>query len=255
MNTEKIGSILAEITNKNKKKESKIIYNEFDESKVKNYICDIKLDSNEIIQQIPNKNAERDVLYITGASGAGKSYYCKNYLLQYNKAYPTRPIYIFSSLTEDETLDNAKIKNFKRIKLNQEFLNLDLTLSDFKDCCIFFDDCDNISNKHLKSKIFNILNTLLQTARHSNTTVIVTSHLPTNGLETKIILAEAKSITIFPSTLGSRSIKYLLDNYLGLDRNEIKFIKKLKTRWFTIFRTSPLIGMSESGIYCIADGV
>ena len=91
----------------------------------------------------------------------------------------------------------------------------------------------------------------MQTARHSNTTVIVTSHLPTNGLETKIILAEAKSITIFPSTLGSRSIKYLLDNYLGLDRNEIKFIKKLKTRWFTIFRTSPLIGMSESGIYCI----
>lgn len=250
MNTEKIGNILAEIKNK-KTNKSRIIYNEFDDSNIKNYMLDIKLSNDEVIEQIPNKNSERDVLYITGASGSGKSYYCKNYLLQYNKSYPTRPIYIFSSLIEDETLDNAKIKNFRRINLNEEFLQTDLQLSDFKDCCVFFDDCDNLSNKRLKTKIFNILNTLLQTARHTNTTVIVTSHLPTNGFETKIILAEAKTITIFPSRLGSRALKYLLNDYLGLDRNDIKLIKKLKTRWYTIFRTNPLIGMSEQGIYCI----
>ena len=32
------------------------------------------------IQQIPDKKTERSVLYITGQSGSGKSFYTKNYI-------------------------------------------------------------------------------------------------------------------------------------------------------------------------------
>jgi polynucleotide 5'-kinase involved in rRNA processing len=41
---------------------------------------ELELDEKHHFQLIPNKNAERDVLYIAGQSGSGKSYFAKMYI-------------------------------------------------------------------------------------------------------------------------------------------------------------------------------
>ncbi len=92
---------------------------------VKYIIPEIKLkeDSDEIMQHLPyfNKGAgnTRQILYVSGASGSGKSFYTSDYMKEYNRLFPKNKIYIFSSLEKDEKLD--AVKNTKRIKLNEVF--------------------------------------------------------------------------------------------------------------------------------------
>jgi hypothetical protein len=155
-----------------------------------------------------------------------------------------------SSIKEDKTLD--KIKDLHRVKLDsQEFLTEDITAQDFKDCLVIFDDTDCLTDKRQKMKVDAILNSVLETGRHFNTEVVYTSHLACNGKDTRRILNECKSVTIFPSGLGGKSIKYLLDNYFGLDKDQIKKIKKLNSRWVTIQKGFPMSVLSDKECFIL----
>lgn len=209
---------------------------------------EIKLKHNEFTQLIPS-NRERDVLYITAASGGGKSYFTLQFLKEYQKKNPKNDVFLFSSLTEDETLD--QFKKLKRVKLNEDFLNEDFIIEDFRDTCIVFDDTDCIQNKKLREKIMNLQNIILDTGRHTKTTCIITSHLPTAGFATKKILNECHSLTFFPNSLGGRSLKYLLEAHIGLDKAQIKKIKSIKSRAFTFIKSYPNIILYEKGSYVL----
>jgi hypothetical protein len=216
---------------------------------VEDGFCDLKLRGDLKFQQIPDKNTERSILYITAPSGSGKSYYTKEYIVEYHKMYPKRDIFIFSSLESDPTLD--KLKYIKRMKIKSEaFLTSDLGASDFKDTLCVFDDCDCISDKKIKNKILSIFNQIAETGRHFNVSCIWTSHTATAGIETKKILNECHSITIFPKNAGGKMLKYLLDQYLGLDKEEIKKVKAVEGRWCTILKTYPMTFMSENEMWC-----
>jgi hypothetical protein len=195
------------------------------------------------LQQVPNTNIERDVLYITGKSGSGKSYYASQYLKQYKKAHPKNEIYLFSSVNDDKALDKMKVK---RIKLSPELEGLEL--SEFNDSCCIFDDCDVIKDARTREAVYKILDLMLETGRHHKITVIMTNHLATDKKNTKRILNEAHTITVFPQGTAGRGLKYLLMEYLGLDKNQIKLLKNSKSRWITIFNSYPMIAMTETDI-------
>lgn len=203
-----------------------------------------------VISQIPDKDTERSILYITAPSGSGKSYYTRQYITEYHKSYPKRPIIIFSSLDSDITLD--KLKYLKRINIKKtEFLDMDITAQDFKDSLVIFDDVDCLTNKPIKLKVQSILNSILDTGRHFNVSVAYTSHIACGGNDTKHILNEAHSLTIFPKNLGGKSSKYLLDMYLGLDKDEIKKLKNVKnSRWITVMKSYPMMFFSEKECWC-----
>lgn len=251
MNFEKEGfGAIAELRSENKKKDAQEIYVEADTSKVNEYLKEIKCKLNEHIQHMPHKANERQILYITGASGSGKSYYVNKYGNEYAKKFKNNPIFLFSSVQDDTSL---KIPRMKRVRLDDEFLRTDLTASDFKNTLVIFDDTDVINNKAILKKVNGILDTLLQTGRHHGTSVIYTSHTACNGGQTKVILNEAHSVTIYPSGLGGRSIKYLLDQYFGLDKEQIRKIKRLPSRWVTILKTYPMVVLYEKGAYVLND--
>jgi hypothetical protein len=208
-------------------------------------VDEINVMGKEIIQHTPNKKKERDVLFIAGQSGSGKSYYVMQYAKEYQKMYPKREIILFSSLSDDSgSID--KIKGLKKIKINNPaFIECDIPIEEFKNCMLIFDDVDSISNKAIKKHLWNIMNNCLTMGRHHNITMVITFHVLTNGAETKIILNESNSITIFPSASGNRSLKYLLDSYLGLSKKEIELIKKLDSRHITVLKTYPKMLISE----------
>ena len=246
MNFEK-GKIIAIIKDlENEKKRSKKKDNTFlyVDDKANNSINHYECDYNETIQQLPDKETERSILYITGPSGSGKSYYTRNYILEYKKMFPKNNIYIFSSLDSDITLD--KISKIKRVKFTEKFMMYDFKITDFKDSLVIFDDIDAETNKYKKKKIFGILSMILNTGRHEACSLIFTSHLSCAGNETKLILSEAHSITIFPKNMGNRSLFYLLDSYFGLDKHQINYIKNVKnSRWATLVKTYPSVLISE----------
>jgi hypothetical protein len=48
-------------------------------------------------------------------------------------------------------------------------------------------------------------------------------------------------------------VRYFLENYAGLDLKEMKRIKKMKTRWATIFKTYPMSVMTEKDVFTFDD--
>ena len=95
---------------------------------------------------LPDVNTERTIIYISGPSGSGKSYFSKLYLKEFKKKFKTSSIYIISSLMEDESLDD--IPNLKRVKIDESLYEDTIDMSDFEpNDIILFDDIDVISDK------------------------------------------------------------------------------------------------------------
>jgi ABC-type dipeptide/oligopeptide/nickel transport system ATPase component len=200
-------------------------------------------------QFIPNKDKERTILYVVGASGSGKSYYTASYALEYHRMFPKRPIYILSYVDSDSSIE--RIKTAKRIKLTKEFIDTELNSEDFAESLVIFDDCDCISDKPLKLKIKDILTKLLNTGRHTKTSVVYLSHIATNGVETKGILNEAHAIVFFPQSLGGRTRKYLMENYLGLNKKQQERLDTIDSRAITIVKSYPMCILAEREIYTL----
>jgi hypothetical protein len=253
MNFEGVGNAIAILENKEDKKDRKILCLTDQPNSVAGQVFyELKLKDKPTLrfQPVPDKKTERKISYVTGASGSGKSYWTRNYAEEYHRLYPKRDVYVISSLKEDPTLD--KLKFLKRLKIHEgAFLTDDIGAEDFKDALVIFDDTDCIRSKVLKNKINGIMDAILETGRHYNTEVIVTSHLACNGLETRRILNECKSVTIFPHGLGGKAMRYLLDNYLSLSKKQIRKIKSLNSRWVTIQKGFPMLVMSERECYVL----
>ena len=260
MNFEHVGEPVAIIQNKNTKNPKVLYVSDNKAGQIHHSFNSLVLEGNDVFQPIPNTKKERQVLYVTGASGSGKSYYTAAYCTEFKRIYPKHQIYLISSLNDDSSID--RIPGLKRIKLNDEFLATELSSEDFPRSLVIFDDTDCLTNKPMKLKVNALLNNLLETGRHNShegsgpglgTYVVYTSHLPTAGNDTKRILNEAHSITFFPHSLGGRSLKYLLESYLGLDKCQIQKVKALKSRWVTVLKSYPQIVISEKEIYTIGE--
>jgi predicted AAA+ superfamily ATPase len=223
-----------------------------DEIKAKSGFETLHLDEGKF-QQIPNGNIDKDnkreILYITGQSGSGKSTYTRNYLKEYKKLFKKNNIYIFSALKSDKSIDDMKPQ---RINITDALVEDPLGVDDFEDSIVIFDDIDSIQNKKHREAVFKILNEIAQTGRHKNVSMIVTNHLSTGGRDTRTILNECNSVTYFPHGGSAHGINYLLENYVGIDRKTLKIIKKLKSRWITIYKNYPQIAMGEKDILLLS---
>jgi hypothetical protein len=197
----------------------------------------------------PNTNKERDVLFITGKSGSGKSYFARNYCIQYHKLFKDNKMFLFSTCLQDPAFDD--LDYIKRYELDDDFLKDEFVIGDFENMLIVFDDFDTIQNKDIKEKVKFLLDMILTTGRKTNTTALITSHLPCNGKETKLPLYESTSVTFFVKGLGGKTLNYLLEQYLGLDKEQIKKIKKLKSRAVTVLKTYPQCILAEQDLFLL----
>ena len=194
---------------------------------------------------IPNTNPnKRDIIYLAGASGSGKSYLCKQIVENYVKLYPKRKIFIVSKLDYDDTLDSIKSKNI--IKLDHtDFVNNppDINSELFYESFVIFDDIDAIDDKAQDKAINTFMNDIAVTGRkHRNgqgcISMAFISHYLSNYKKTRLILNEATHYCLYPQSTATSQLYYLLNKYLGMSRNEIRELKKLG-RWVCIHKNYP----------------
>ena len=69
---------------------------------------------------------------------------------------------MFSSLPEDESLDDVKPQ---RIKLDRSIYEEPIEVEELKDSVVVFDDIDVISDKKIRDAVYNILNKVLEIGR------------------------------------------------------------------------------------------
>lgn len=242
LNLESIGKEVCIINNPKWSTPKKVyLADDNEKDRVRHGFVKLELDDDSKFEPCVDKKTERQVVYVSAPSGSGKSFYTGCFLKKYHKAFPKRPIYIISPVTEDKAYDSLKPM---RIKLD-ELANEDVPISEFQDSIVVIDDCDSISDKRIRNKVLALQNALLERGRHHNTSVIVTSHITCAGNDTKKILNEAHMIVVFVQNMANRNIKYLMDNYLGLDKHQITYIKKLKGRSTTFYKTYPSLVITD----------
>jgi hypothetical protein len=204
----------------------------------------LKLSKDSNFQHVPDTTRERDILYLTGPSGSGKSYSSRKYLEEYKKKYKKNEIYLFSALPEDPSIDPLKPN---RIRLDESLYEDPISVQDFENSVVIFDDVDCISDKKIKEAIYAIMNKILEISRHFNTSCIVTNHLPTDGRSTRRILNETHVCYYYPHSAGNK-IRYLLENYIGVDKKQIGRFKRMNTRFVAIFKNFPQVYMTQHEI-------
>ncbi len=198
---------------------------------------------------VPIPNCEtRECGYACAASGGGKSTFVANYAAEYKKLFPKNDVFIFSRLESDDVLDKLKPK---RIRIDDELVDKPIQPDELDKSLVIFDDTDTIREKNIRNAIISLKNDLLETGRHQNIYIMITSHLMNNYKETRIVLNESHFIVIFPNASSTYSIKYCLEKYYGLGKKDIEKVLKLKSRWIMIFRNFPRYVLSEHQCYIL----
>lgn len=208
-----------------------------------------------VIMPLPNTQ-KREILYVAGPMGSGKSYYTGKYLESFRKLFPKKKMFLFSRVEQDESLD--KIKGLKRIKLDDlnpdDFKNGFDSKKDLNNSMVVFDDIDTFNNKKLVDEILRLRDDIMKCGRDQTDSgkdiyCICTNHQVTDYKSTRDLLNECTSITLFPqsgSTYGAtRCLKY----YCGIGQKEIDKLLKLPSRWITIYKRFPMYCIYEKGIY------
>lgn len=187
---------------------------------------------------------KRDILYVSGPSGVGKSYFSRMYTIKYHKMFPKNRIFLFSKKNEDENFD--ELKYIERVEVDEELFD-GLKVEDFRDSLTIFDD-SHVFRDYIGKCLQNLQIDLMNLGRSYGINMIITSHLLTNYRKTKDILNELTGITIFPEATSYHELRYCLTNHFGLEKKDLRKILKLRSRWVYLNKFPRYI-VHEHGVY------
>ena len=195
----------------------------------------IDLSDDGQFQLVPSPDPEkREVFYIAGASGSGKSYIAKGIAECYKKLFPDRECYLISKLGEDSTLDALSF--LKRINI-QTFIDDYPELEEFNKCLVIFDDYDTLTGDAEKV-VGKLIDDLATMGRHTTTTMLCLSHYLTNYKKTRLLLNEATHIVVYPMATSFHALGYLLKNHIGMTKDDVRDLKKMG-RWVCVYKHYP----------------
>lgn len=202
----------------------------------------IELDDEGQFELLPSPNPnKREVWYIAGQSGSGKSYIARSLASYYKKLFPDREIYLISKLQQDETLDALKF--LKRLNI-QSFIDDYPDLEEFKNCLTIWDDFDTLTGDAEKV-VKKMIDDLCIMGRHTNTSMLILSHYLTNYKQTRLILTEATHLVVYPQSTSFHALRYLLKNQVGIDEDDLKRYRKFGSRWLCFIKGFPTMMISQ----------
>ena len=82
---------------------------------------------------------------------------------QYKKTFKDNEVYLFSSLPDDESLDELELK---RVRLDASIYEDPTPIKDFTNAAVIFDDIDVIADKRIREGVYSLLNQILEIGRH-----------------------------------------------------------------------------------------
>ena len=230
------------------KKDGKFIYLDPDWEKEGDdeYICS----AGEKVFPLPHFD-KTEHIYVAGPTGCGKSYFVAEYVRQLKKKQKKRKVALISDVDADPSID--RIKKLIRVDIKDpELLEKDsIDPQGFKDTVLIFDDIDSIQNKQIANLIHTFKDAVLRRGRHEGITSITTNHNTSDYRNTRVVLNETNAIVMYPRSGATNGIKYVLEKYIGVNKDEVENIMKLKTRWIYCGKHAPQYLVYEKGVYML----
>lgn len=197
----------------------------------------IELEDDGLFIPIPDPDPKvRQIWYVAGISGSGKSFFARGIAENYKKLFPEREVYLISKLQEDETLDKMKTGKPKRLSL-QSLVDDYPSIDEFKDCLVIFDDYDTLV-KPYDTVVLKLIDDLAIMGRHTGTSMLCLSHYLTNYKKTRLILQESHFIVLYPMATSFKAMRYVCEHHCGMTKDEVQSLKKLG-RWVCIHKVFP----------------
>lgn len=214
----------------------------------------VTLNDGSHFEILPTPNeGQRDVVYIAGSPGNGKTFQSCRFLKRYEQMWPDRKCYIFTADEMDETILVSGLKNTEIISLESldpstgkpAFLNKEWDQKDFIFSCVMFDDIDGLMNKEVYSKIRKLMMQCLLMGRHTGTTMVLTNHMLTDYQKTRQWIQHSTWVMFFPQSSIGRNTEYFLRSYVGVTDDEALDTIMKMGRWVAIKTHRPQVALSE----------
>jgi hypothetical protein len=191
-------------------------------------------------EPLPTPQKEkRDVLYVCGPAGAGKSHFCKMFVTNYRALRPSNATYLVSGLKKDKTLDSLE-PPMQRVDVGR-LADGDRTLVEdvetWGKCLLVVDDIESL-DKREGDAVEHLEKTALCNGRHAEMSVLRCAHVGADYRRSKVMFVEMQGLVIFPSSRAT-SYDYLLSKKLNLPKSLVDKLLKLNDRWALIHHTNP----------------
>lgn len=191
----------------------------------------------------PSKNSEspRDVIYISGPSGSGKSYWAARYVEEYHKMYRKNSIVLITPKPAGEDKAFDSLKYIKRLILEENtFDKIDLDMC--RNSLVIFDDWEGLPSD-IRSSVFEFQKLIQSVGRSYGISIVVINHLSCNFHQTRLTISESNIIVIFPRWKTARSgYTRLLKTYCSFNKDQLERIFSLAdtgTRAAAVYRNAP----------------
>lgn len=191
---------------------------------------------------------QRQVFYIWGKSGSGKSTWAANYAQTYLENNAGGTVYLISIKPMDPVFD--VIPGLKRITLDDSFVlkytneTSDQILQGFRNSLVIFDDFSWIDDKSILKLLTLIKGLVLEVGRSFNIDVISISHKAKAGSKTLIEFTEADYFVCFPKSTNLGEIAGVFKTYLSFSKDQTaQALDDLgkNARWMCVLRPNIII--------------
>jgi len=217
----------------------------------RNNVDEIIIDKG-ILWPLPRKD-RREILYIAGPQGSGKSYYTAQYIKEYKKVFPKNDVILFSRIEKDKSFKDIKPM---RIKLDNKLLSDPIDAKkELIRSCVIFDDIETM-DKNVKKYMEALRNDVIKNGRDqedkgNDIYCVCTNHQVSDYNKTRDLLNECTSITVFPKAGSSYGAERVLKIYFGLGKKQIDKLMNLPSRWVSIYSSFPQYVLYEKGAYLL----
>lgn len=260
---------IAKIINKNKKavkKNGKIDEKNNLEEGVLDYIesdspegllTEVKLTDKEL-QLLPLMIRQGDDgmgnrVFLAGQSLCGKSYLASQLAKDYSEMFPKNKIALISWVKEDKNLNEKNLggKRFVKINIDESILDDPLTLEEFHDKIVIFDDIEHFPNKHVVNELMRFRNCCINAGRHAGIDTIIARQNLLDAHKTKDVLNNCMQVVLFPHSSSRYQARQWLERYLFLPKKLIAKILNVPSRWVLINTTNPTYALHEKGAFML----
>ena len=199
--------------------------------------------SNMEISPIPQEM--HNIIFVSGAPRSGKTYWVNMYSTMYSKIFG-RQIFYFTRNQFDESLNEDLYT-----KILTSSIKKPIELETLSNSLCIFDDIEDSQYPKVTKYLYNLMDDIIKNGRHAGDagiSIIFCNQETTMYRRTKTILSQMSEFVFFPNFTSKRAAIYVLEAYLGLSAEEIKYIYRLPTRWIMVRRISPQYFISQHNI-------